>query len=96
MGAYQLFNIEFIDIRTRNLFEEKFKYKRLFQYHFDKEENFDCTYYIGWDGYGKGKEVVDWFSKRKILKSISRFVSVDLTTQSEWWDELNDRSYKKS
>lgn len=88
MGAYQLFNIEFKNKNDRDKCE-KFLPKRLFQY---ADDTYECTYYMGWDGYGLGQEVLGKMKKLKV-KPI-KFLSVDLTTQSDWYNELKQETYK--
>lgn len=91
MSAYQIIKIEFKTRKDRDKFENKFKYKRLFQY---KDLTYECTYYLGWDGYDITRQIKEWLNKHIKLKNIKEYLSIDLTTNSSWWDELKDGSYE--
>ena len=92
MGAYQIWHIEFKDKKSRDKFEKIRKVRRLFQYT-DEGLYYDCTYYIGWEGYAEGAEFLNKYkSKLKIIK----FESLDLSTQSRWYDELLEKVKQNS
>lgn len=93
MGAYQLFRIEFKGKEARDFFEKiNFKDntiskpKRLFQY--KNEDEYECTYYMGWDGYALGGMCLDIIKKAKMLNKIKSFKSFDLSVGDELFDEL--------
>ncbi len=97
MGAYQLFKIEFKGKEVRDYFEKInevdntiSKPKRLFQY--KDGDNYECTYYMGWDGYALGGMCLDILKKAKMLDKIKYFKSMDLTCGGSWYNEL--RNYK--
>ncbi len=104
MGAYQIFYIEFKDKETRDFFEKInevnntiSKPRRLFQYDNIKEGfTIDCTYYMSWDGYGLGSSCIDTIKKHCIIQKINKFLSLDLSTQSDWYDELKRDSIKRT
>lgn len=94
MGGYLLLNIEFKSKEDRDKFENhKFyslgKFKRMFQYEYGGE--YECSYYPSYMGYAEPKLMIKECKKNKI--KIKRFLSVDLSTQSRWWDELKDETY---
>lgn len=93
MGAYQLFKIEFNGKEARDFFENitsKDKAisnpRRLFQYKEGKE--YDCTYYMGWDGYYLAGRCLEIIKKAKMLNKIKSFKSFDLSVGAELFDEL--------
>lgn len=89
MGAYQIFNIEFKNKKDRDK-AEKVIGKRMFQY---EDGTYDCTYYMGWYGYGHGLEILKKFKKIKV-KPI-KFLSMDLSTQSTWFDEIKQYTFER-
>ncbi len=94
MGGYLLFNIVFKSKEDRDKFENhKFyslgKFTRMFQYNFDKE--YECNYRPSYMGYAEPMEIIKECKKNKI--KIKRFLSVDLSTQSRWWDEIKEETY---
>ncbi len=98
MGAYQLFRIEFKTKEARDCFEKInpkddtiSKPKRLFQYKW--ENDYECTYYMGWDGYALGGMCLDIINKAKMLGKIKYFKSMDLTCGGSWYNEL--KRYKE-
>jgi uncharacterized protein YjaZ len=99
MGAYQIWNIEFKSTKDRDNFEKiiprvmAFKLKRLFQYNLAEiSKGLDVTYYAGWLGYAEGYEAIKLCKKKKIR--LLKFLSVDLSCQSPWYNELKQVSYK--
>lgn len=89
MGAYQIFKIEFKEKKVRDFFENlEFKSRRLFQY--KNGEEYNCVYYMGWDGYGLGGICLDKLKKRKMLDKIKSFKSIDLTCGTNWYNELKN------
>lgn len=89
MGAYQIWHIEFRNKEDRDKFEKITKFKRLFQYkHEYKDEGYDCTYYVGWQGYNTGREFLEANHKLRLIK----FESLDLSTQGAWYDEKKSKS----
>ena len=98
MGAYQLFRIEFKGKEARDCFEKVnfkdnsiSKPKRLFQY--KDGENYECTYYMGWDGYALGGMCLDIIKKAKMLDKIKSFKSFDLSVGTSLYNEL--KRYKE-
>ena len=100
MGAYQIFYIEFKDKESRDFFEKIndvdsniAKPRRLFQYNcLNDGYTLDCTYYMSWDGYGLGSMCIDAIKKYYQISQINKFLSLDLSTQSDWYDELKNKS----
>lgn len=88
MGGYLLFNIEFPNKEARDKFENVFKVKRMFQY---KDGEYDCTYYPRWMGYAEPQDIIN-ICKTSTIK-ITKFLSVDLSTQSSWFDEIKQKTY---
>jgi hypothetical protein len=93
MGGYLLFNIEFKSKDNRDRFEKyKFKslggFKRMFQY--KDGEDYDCTYYPSWMGYFEPQLIIKECRKEKI--KYTKFLSIDLSTQSPWFDEINQET----
>ena len=93
MGAYQLFRIEFDGKEARDIFEkinfkdnDISKPRRLFQY--NNEEGYECTYYMGWDGYALAGMCLDIMKKAKMFNKIISFKSFDLSVGDELFDEL--------
>ncbi len=85
MGGYLLFNIEFPNKNTRDKFEEQeAKLKRMFQYTYG--DDYDCTYYPVWEGYAEPQEILKRCKKSEIR--IKKFLSIDLSTQGSWFDEI--------
>lgn len=100
MGGYLLFNIEFPSRIDRDKFEKQEKIKRIFQYNSSKEdikeggkEYYDCTYYPTWEGYAEPKEIMKRCKKNKI--KLIKFLSIDLSTNGYWWDEIKDMGYEE-
>jgi len=93
MGAFQLFCIEFKNKGDRDKFEKlKIQHRRLFQY--DRcDDTYECFYYMGWDNYGLGKEVISRLRKLKV-KPIS-IHSIDLSCKGNWYDEINEVEYEE-
>ena len=87
MGAYQIWHIEFKNKEVRDKFEATAKVRRLFQYHEFKDESYDCTYYAGWEGYHYVKSFLT--ANNGLRNGIIKFESLDLSTQGEWYDELD-------
>ena len=96
MGAYRLFKITFKSKEARDWFENNLKEdiqkpKRLFQYDYLGENNeLECCYYMNWDGYCLGQIILKQLKKANLMKQITKFVSMDLTCESFWWDEINE------
>ena len=89
MGGYLLYNIRFSNKEMRDKFEkQEKKLRRMFQY---KDDDYDCTYYPTWEGYGEPLEIIKKCKRNKI--KIDRFLSIDLSTQSNWFDEIKQESY---
>ena len=91
MGGYLLFNIEFSNKVERDKFEKQEKLKRMFQY--KDIDYYDCTYYPSWMGYAEPQEILKRCRKNKI--KIKRFLSIDLSTQGSWFDEIKQETYKE-
>ena len=98
MGAYQLFRIEFKGKEVRDYFEKInevdntiSKPKRLFQY--KDGDNYECTYYMGWDGYALGGMCLDIIKKAKMFDKIKSFKLFDLSVGTSLFDEL--KRYKE-
>lgn len=94
MGGYLLFNIEFKTKKDRDKFEKhKFEglggFKRMFQY--KSGEVYECTYYSRWIGYYEPQLIIKECKKIKIR--FRKFLSIDLSTQSSWYDELKQETY---
>jgi hypothetical protein len=88
MGAYQIWIIEFNSKEDRDKTEKsKIPGRRLFQFKYLK--SYECAYFIGWDGYAAGAEYLNFLKKIKV-KPV-KFLSLDLSTQSRWYDELKKR-----
>ena len=51
----------------------------------------ECCYYMGWDGYGLAQEIM-----RKLKFKPVKFISMDLTCNSNWLDELKQETYKET
>ncbi len=100
MGAYQLFKLTFKTKAARDWFESNLKEdvqkpRRLFQYNELKDWNeLECCYYMSWDGYGLGQIVLEQLKKAKIMKDVIKFISMDLTCDGNWWDEIKQETYK--
>lgn len=93
MGAYQIFQFNFKSIKDRNKFESLKLGRRLFQYNYLKDNMpLECTYYMGWDGYALGQEVLIKLKKLKVIPT--HFLSLDLSTASEWYDELKQQAQR--
>ncbi len=97
MGAYQIWNIEFKDKKSRKYFENlKLHKKILCAYCYFNDETIPkglktriITYFIGWEGYALGSD----FLRKHIKKlDIKKFYSLDLSTRSTWYNEL--KNYK--
>ena len=93
MGGYLLFNIEFKSKENRDKFEQhKFKsfdkFKRMFQY--IDGNVYDCTYYPICIGYYEPQLIIKESKKNKI--KFKKFLSIDLSTQSPWFDELKQET----
>ena len=56
MGGYLLYNIEFPNKKMRDKFEKQEKLRRMFQYKWANE--YDCTYYPTWEGYGEPQDII--------------------------------------
>ncbi len=94
MGGYLLFTIEFKSKEDRDKFENhnfKFfkKFKRMFQYDYD--ESYECNYYPKWMGYYEPQEIMKECRKNKI--KFKRFLSMDLSTQSNWYNEVKQETH---
>ncbi len=87
MGAYQIWHVEFKNREVRDKFEAAMKKRRLFQYHEFKDEPYDCTYYVGWEGYYYAKDFLK--SNSNLRNGIIKFETLDLSTQGEWYNELD-------
>ena len=97
MGAYQLFKITFKSKEARDWFENNLKDiqkpKRLFQYDNLKEfGELKCCYYMGLDGYALGQIILKQLRKAKLMKQIEKFVSMDLSCESDWYDEIKQET----
>jgi hypothetical protein len=90
MGGYLLFNVEFPSKKDRDKFEKLFKIKRMFQY---KDIEYDCFYYPTWMGYAEPREIIIKMRKNKI--KFKKFLSCDVPTNSPWFDEIKEKSYKE-
>lgn len=86
MGGYLLLNIEFKDKEDRDIFEKKFKVKRILQYKYDG--NYDCYYYPKYMGYAEPEEMI-----KKCKIDFVRFLSIDISTNSNWFNELKQESF---
>ena len=93
MGAYQLFRIEFKEKEVRDYFEKIneidntiSKPKRLFQYKY--EDVYECTYYMGWDGYALGGMCLNILKEAKMLDKVKSFKSFDLSVGTSLYNEL--------
>ncbi len=100
MGGYLLYNITFPNKKERDKFEKQEKIKRMFQYYSSKEdikegeeEYYDCTYYPTWEGYIEPQEIIKRCKKNKI--KIIKFLSLDLSTQGSWFDEIKEKAYEE-
>ena len=90
MGGYLLLNIDFTNIKERDKFEKQEKLRRMFQY---KGEGYcDCTYYPVWMGYYEPQNILKRCKKNKIR--IKKFLSIDLSTQGDWYDQIKQEGYK--
>jgi len=93
MGGYLLLNLEFKDKNSRDIFEKEFKLKRNFQYKQDKYDGSDrieCFYIPSWMGYAEPNEMKKKFKKLGI--KVNKFLSLDVSTNSSWYDEINQSS----
>ena len=89
MGAFQVWHIEWKDKESKRYFEKLGIHQRILcSYSYWPESN-ETTYHMGWDGYGLGQIVLKRLKKAKLMKQIIKFVSMDLTCESGWWDEIN-------
>lgn len=91
MGGYLLFNIEFKSKKDRDKFEKNCDVKRMFQYWNQKDipskdDYYDCYYYPVWMGYGEPQDIIKKMRKMKI--KVNKFLSIDLPTNSPWFDEI--------
>lgn len=91
MGGYLLFNIEFSNRVERDKFEKQEKLKRMFQY--KDETYYDCTYYPIWMGYAEPQDIIKRCRKKKT--KINKFLSIDLSTNGSWFDEIKIEEYKR-
>lgn len=97
MGAYQIWYIEFKNKQDRDKFEKLipkkmcFKLRRLFQYDLKEiGKGYDCTYYMGFLGYAEGNYALDLCKKNKL--KLIKFLSLDLSTQSRWFNEMKEKT----
>ena len=73
------------------------KPRRLFQYDELRDFNeLECCYYMSWDGYDLSRQVLKQLKKAKQMKNITKFISMDLTCEGSWWDEINDCESKSN
>ncbi len=100
MGGWLLFNVEFPNREERDKFEKFTKLKRMFQYWNQKDLHtvgeslwYNCYYYPAWEGYGEAEELIKKCKKKKI--KIVKFLSVDLSTNGCWYDELKQEAYNE-
>jgi len=96
MGGWLLYNIEFPNKEMRDKFEKQEKIKRMFQYKSergDEREYYDCTYYPTWEGYAEPQEILKRCRKNKI--KIKEFLSIDLSTNGSWFNEIKQEIYKE-
>ena len=94
MGGYLLLNIEFSNKEARDKFEKLIKLKRMFQYGGGKMNEilgdfYDCFYYPQYMGYAEPQDMIRKCKKIKFNK----FVSIDLSTNGSWYDELKQKTY---
>ena len=100
MGGYLLYNIEFPDKESRDKFEKHEKLKRMFQYWNQKSDNlgerdyYDCYYYPTWEGYAEPQDIIKRCRKNKI--KITKFLTIDLSTNGSWFDEIKQETYKEN
>jgi hypothetical protein len=94
MGGYLILNIEFPNKKERDKFEKmkvfigcKTKFKRMFQY-VDRE--YICYYYPIWMGYAEPQDILKRCRKKKI--KINDFLSLDLSSNGTWYDEIKQKS----
>lgn len=88
MGAYLLFNIEFPTKKDRDKFEKQAKIKRMFQY---TDGYYDCYYYPTWVGYAEPQDILKRCRKNKI--KLTKFLSIDLSTNGDWWDVIKEKAW---
>lgn len=100
IGGYLLFYIEFPNRKMRDRFEKQEKVRRMFQYSDRINEEgigprgwYDCTYYPVWMGYGEPQDILKRCRKNKI--KIVKFLSIDLSTQSGWWDVIKEELFEE-
>lgn len=84
MGGYLLYNIKFPNRKMRDKFEKQEKVRRIFQYKLDND--YDCIYYPTWEGYYEPQEILKRCKKNKI--KLKKFLSIDLSTQCNWFNEI--------
>lgn len=86
MGGYLLLNVEFRNKKDRDIFERRFKLRRIFQY--VNPDSCECFYYPVFMGYAEPREMI---KKSKI--KFKKFLSIDLSTNSKWFNEIKQETY---
>lgn len=95
MGGHLLFNIEFPNKEMRDKFEKQEKLRRMFQYNglLIEEKWYDCFYYPMWMGYAEPQDTIRRCKKNKI--KIKKFLSIDISTNGSWFDEIKQEAYEE-
>ena len=93
MGAEQIWQIEFLDKKSRKYFESLKLHKRVLCSFCLWEEGYGIvTYFMGYEGYALGGEFLNkHFKKLNIIK----FHSLDLACRTNWYNELNEFKKRK-
>jgi len=92
MGAYQIWHIEFLDKKSRKYFESLKLHKRVLCSFCSWKEGYgEVIYFMGYNGYALGEDFLNKHSKKLNLK---KFYSLDLSTRTNWCNELNE--FKKT
>ena len=96
MGGYLLLNIEFPNKLERDKFEKQENMRRMFQYWNQKDDGginyYDCFYYPSYIGYAEPQDIIKR-CRNKI--KINKFLSIDLSINGSWYDEIKEKSYEE-
>lgn len=89
MGGFQVWSIEWKDKKSRDYFEKlKLHQRILCVYNYSKEGfGIEVTYFMGFQGYAEGWE---FLRKHQKKLNIKKFYSLDLSTRSDWYDQLKN------
>ena len=54
---------------------------------------YDCYYYPAWMGYAEPQIILKRCRKNKI--KLTKFLSIDLSTNGDWWDVIKEEAWEE-